>query len=114
MPTSTLETTIQSSLNEHKALDIICLDVQQATSITDFMFFCSATSNRHAQALADYLTDEVRAAHPGYTKPNIQGSEDAEWIVVDFADAIIHIMQPETRDYYQLEKLWRSYLNQHS
>ena len=103
MRTEQLEQLITDSLEDMKASNIVKLDVRHLTSMTDMMIFASGSSNRQVKAIAQRL-DELDK--DGADIIGIEGLEDAQWVLIDFADIIVHIMHPETRDYYQLEKLW--------
>ena len=103
MRTEQLEQLITDSLEDMKASNIVKLDVRHLTSMTDMMIFASGSSNRQVKAIAQRL-DELDKQ--GAEMIGIEGLEDAQWVLIDFADIIVHIMHPETRDYYQLEKLW--------
>lgn len=91
-------------LEDHKAVNIITLDVRKQTSITDYMVICSGTSNRHVKALADNLV--MKAKEHGAPPLGTEGEREAEWILIDLVDVIIHIMLPQAREFYSLEKLW--------
>jgi len=91
-------------LDDNKALDIQILDVRKLTSVTDFMIIATGRSSRHVKALADHVAVAVRTA--GHDLLGIEGESAAEWILIDLGDAIVHVMQAQTRAFYQLEKLW--------
>ena len=74
------------------------------TSITDYMIVASANSNRHLKALANSVIDKARQA--GQRPLGVEGESGGEWALVDLGDAIVHIMLPAIRDFYQIEKLW--------
>ena len=93
-----------NTLDEHKALQITDLDVTTLTDLMDRMIVCSATSKRHASALADKVIR--RAKENGIRPLGVEGEAKAEWILIDLYDVIVHIMLPEVRDFYSLEKLW--------
>lgn len=96
--------TICAVLDQAKGLDIKSLDVRKMTDIADYMVIASGTSSRHVNALADRLVDQLRTRD---VRPvGIEGREQGEWVLVDFADVIVHVMLPQTRDFYNLEKLW--------
>lgn len=104
MQSAKLLSLINETLDDLKAIDITDLDVTGLTSITDYMVICTGRSSRQVQALADNLVQKLKEHD---LKPiNIDGKRGSEWILVDYADVIVHIMQPEIRDYYNLEKLW--------
>ena len=87
-----------------KAKDIVKLDVRNLTTVTDFMVVASGTSNRHVKALADAVADRAREA--GHRPTGIEGTECSEWILLDLQDALVHVMLPRVREFYNLEKLW--------
>lgn len=103
MQTEQLEPLINEALEDMKASKIVKLDVRHLTSMTDMMIFASGSSNRQVKAIAQRLAELDKQ---GAEIIGIEGMEDAQWVLIDFADIIVHIMHPETRDYYQLEKLW--------
>jgi ribosome-associated protein len=91
-------------LENAKAMDIRVIDVRGVTDVTDYMVVASGTSSRHVKSVADKVADEMRGA--GCKPLGREGEDLAEWVLVDFGDVILHVMQPATRDHYQLEKLW--------
>ena len=95
---------VTTALADIKAFDIEVLDVHEMTSITDFMVIASGRSNRQVKAMAGKVVDAARAA--GIKPLGIEGEGQAEWVLVDLGDVVVHAMQPATRDFYQLEKLW--------
>ena len=104
MRTVELAKLVTDTLDEHKALQIDNLDVTMLTNIADHMIICSATSRRHAGTLADKVIR--RAQKNGVQALGVEGKAEAEWILIDFSDIIVHVMLPEVRDFYSLEKLW--------
>ncbi|MFW0072743.1 MAG: ribosome silencing factor [Coxiella-like endosymbiont] len=95
---------VTDTLNEHKALQINNLNVTMLTDIADHVIICSAASRRHAGALADQVIHRVK--ENGVRPLGVEGEVEGEWILIDFFDIIVHIMLPEIRDFYSLEKLW--------
>jgi len=95
---------VTTALADIKAFDIEVLDVHEMTSITDFMVIASGRSNRQVKAMAGKVVEAARAA--GIKPLGIEGEGQAEWVLVDLGDVLVHAMQPATRDFYQLEKLW--------
>ena len=91
-------------LDDSKAADIQTLDVRALTTITDTMIICSGTSARHVKAISDHILEGLQE----YKREclGVEGTEDSEWVLVDLGRMVIHIMLPQTRDFYQLEKLW--------
>lgn len=95
---------VVQALEDVKADNIQVLDVRDQTTITDYMIIASGRSNRQVRALADHV---VEAAEKISLKPlGIEGQEQGEWVLIDLGDVVVHAMQPATRDFYQLEKLW--------
>lgn len=101
---STLVDFIVDKLDNLKAIEIQRIDVRGKSSVTDEMIICTGTSERHVSALAQKLIDESKQA--GIETFGEEGKATADWVVVDFGQAIVHIMQRESREMYQLEKLW--------
>lgn len=93
-----------TALEDVKAQDIQVLDVRGKTSITDFMIVASGTSDRHVKALADAAVEAVKKH--GETPIGVEGESSREWVLVDLGDVILHVMHPQTRAFYNLEKLW--------
>ncbi len=91
-------------LDDLKARDIKVLDVRGKSSITDIMVVASGTSDRQVRALASSVIEKAR--QHGVPPLGVDGQQAGEWIVVDLVDVMVHIMLPQTRDFYNLEKLW--------
>ena len=102
--TERLQAIVTAALEDIKGVDIQVIDVQGLTSITDRMVIASGTSSRHLKALADNVV--VKARENGFSALGIEGESDAGWILVDLADVVVHIMMPDTREFYALDKLW--------
>ncbi len=99
-----LAASISSILDEHKAIDIQTINVKPITSIADYMIIASGSSARHGNALTDYVVTTLKAQ--GVQPLGSEGRDECEWILLDYGDVLVHIMQQETREFYQLEKLW--------
>ena len=95
---------VTGTLEEYKALRVTDLDVTTLTDIADRVIICSATSRRHAGALADRIIHRTKGN--GVQPLSVQGETEAEWILIDLCDIILHIMLPEIRGFYNLEQLW--------
>ena len=95
---------IMMTLDDLKGQQTIQLDVRGLSNVTDFMVVVTGTSNRHVKALANDVA--LQAKKHGIPPLGIEGEQAADWILVDLGDVIIHIMQAEARQFYDLEKLW--------
>ncbi|HYW04003.1 MAG TPA: ribosome silencing factor [Gammaproteobacteria bacterium] len=106
MQPDSLKDLVIDALEERKALNVRVLDVSHLTTVTDWMVIASGTSNRHVRSLADNVLD--RARERGVRPLGVEGEDEAEWILVDLADVVVHVMRPEVRDFYNLENLWQA------
>lgn len=95
---------VVSAVENLKGKDIVCMDVRKLTDVTDTLIIVSGTSNRHVKSLADNAMMELKKS--GKRAYNIEGAEAGEWVLVDFGDVVLHVMQPHIREFYDLEKLW--------
>ena len=102
--TQKLQRAIVDGLEDVKAQDIQVFDTEHLSALFERVIVASGTSNRQTKALAASVRDAVREA--GFPKPRIEGEANGEWIIVDCAQAVVHIMQPNFRQYYNLEELW--------
>jgi len=87
-----------------KAENLVVLDVRGVASFTDYMIFASGNSTRHVGAIAESVVEAARAA--GLPPAGVEGQEIGEWVLVDLGDVVLHVMLPDVRQYYELEKLW--------
>lgn len=101
-----LKQIVVDALDELKARDVKILDVSKISSFTDVMIIASGTSTRQVKALADKVIEKCRKM--GARPLGVEGEREAEWILVDLGDVVVHIMSPQMRDFYNLEKLWLS------
>jgi ribosome-associated protein len=92
------------ALEDLKAVDIVRLEVRKLSDFTDYMIIASGRSARQVAALAEHLV--MKAKEAGEAPLGVEGLRDGEWVLVDLCDVVVHIMQPEVREFYQLEKLW--------
>lgn len=104
MTADELKQIVVAALEDLKGREIVALDVHELTNVADYMVFCSGTSNRHVKSLADNA--ETEAKKHGARILGIEGERDGEWVLVDFGDVIVHVMLPETRAFYDLERMW--------
>ncbi len=93
-------------LQEKKGQDIRIIELKNLpNAVCDYFVICSGTSNTHVSALADAVAEETRKTLN--EKPwHSEGWQNAEWILLDYVNVVVHIFQPETRDFYRLEDLW--------
>lgn len=100
----TLKNQICDLIDDAKGKDIQALDVRRILDITDFMVVATGTSSRHVSSVADKVADGMR--EKGCRVLGMEGKLQGDWVLVDFGDVIVHIMQPDVRVLYNLEKLW--------
>ena len=99
-----LQRAIVDALEDVKAQEIQVFDTEHLSSLFERVIIASGTSNRQTKALAASVRDKVRQA--GFGKPRIEGEDNGEWIIVDCGPAVVHVMQPTIRTYYNLEEIW--------
>ena len=99
-----LQRAIVDGLEDVKAQDVQVFDTEHLSALFERVIVASGTSNRQTKALAASVRDAVRDA--GFPKPRVEGETNGEWIIVDCGQAVVHIMQPSFRTYYNLEELW--------
>lgn len=99
-----LQRSVVDALEDVKAQDLVVFDTEHLSSLFERVIVASGTSNRQTKALAASVRDKVRAA--GFPKPRIEGEDNGEWIIVDCGAVVAHIMQPNIRQYYNLEEIW--------
>jgi ribosome-associated protein len=104
MQTEHLEKLAIEALNDLKALDLVTIDIRNITTLADTMIICTGRSNRHVKSIAEMVVLKAKEAHHSYIKT--EGEKEGEWVIVDLADVIVHVMLPATRAFYNLEDLW--------
>jgi ribosome-associated protein len=90
---------------DKKALDAVVLDMAEAVGYTDYFVILSGGSTRQAKAIADAVSEGLRAQ--GVRATRAEGQREAEWILLDYLDMVVHVFTPGARDFYRLEALWR-------
>lgn len=95
-----------NALEDTKAVDLAVYDVKAISNVTDYMIICSGNSNRHIKSLATSVLEKVKAA--GYKPLSIEGQDSREWVLVDLGEVVVHIMLSATRQFYDIESLWRT------
>lgn len=91
-------------LEDMQAEDTLLLNVKKVSSLFDYFIVTSGHSTRHAQAMADKIIESLSSL--GLKPLGIEGINPGDWILLDYGDAVVHIMQPKARSFYQLEELW--------
>lgn len=92
------------ALDDLKARDVLTLNVSEISSFTDTLLIASGGSRRQVSSLAEHAIERAKAA--GFEILGKEGIEGGEWAVIDLGEVVVHVMQPEIREYYQLERLW--------
>lgn len=95
---------VVGTLEDFKATDIQVIDVASQNPLTDLFVIASGNSTRHVKSMAENVV--MRAKEAGHAPLGVEGQKEAEWVLVDLNDIIVHIMLPKTRAFYNLEKLW--------
>ena len=97
---------VTAALEDMKAVNVKKLDVRGLTDIADTMMIASGNSDRHVRSIAEHVVEKAKAA--GFRPLGVEGARDAEWVLVDLQDILVHVMLPRVREFYGLEKLWES------
>jgi len=97
---------VLDTLDARKGQFITSIDVRGKTSVTDYMVIATGTSERHVHSLCDYVVEKVK--DNGFKPLGVEGGPGSEWVLVDLGDVILHVMTAQTREFYQLEKLWET------
>ena len=93
-----------NALEDLKGKNIVQLDVREMTDVTDTLIIASGTSNRHVKSMANNVVEDSKKL--GYMPLGVEGIDAGDWVLVDFGDIVVHVMQEETHNFYELEKLW--------
>ena len=104
MKVSDIKKQIEIILDNNKAKNIVSINLKKKSYIADYMIIASGTSSRHLQSLSENLASELKKI--GITNCRIEGKESPDWKLVDVIDIIVHIFNPEKREFYDLEKMW--------
>jgi len=103
---------VLDSLQDFKAIDIQEIDVSSLNPLTERFVIASGSSSRHVKSMAENLIMKAKAA--GNPPLGVEGQKQAEWVLVDLNDIVVHLMLPKTRAFYNLEKLWETSSNRRS
>lgn len=89
---------------DNKATDVVILDLDGVTDMTDFFVIASGTSDTHVRSTAEHVAETMKLDGAGAY--HIEGATQGRWVLVDFVDVVVHLFHPALRSYYQLERLW--------
>ena len=95
---------VLARLDDDKAEDVVVIDLQGKSPLADTIIVASGRSARHVSALADHVQRSLKEG--GFGKVQVEGLPQADWVLIDVGDVIVHIFRPEVRSFYQLEKIW--------
>lgn len=95
---------VRAAVEDLKAKDTIEIDVRGKTSVCDFLVIASGTSTRHVKSIADEVVRKVKDLD--VLPLGVEGEREAEWVLVDLGDVVVHVMLPRVREFYALERLW--------
>ena len=101
---ATITDLVVDALDDLQAVDTKIVDVRGLSSVMDFLVVASGSSSRHVKSLADNVV--VKAKEAGCPPIGVEGETDADWVLVDLGDVVVHVMQPAARSFYDLERLW--------
>ena len=104
MSSQELSAVVLDALDELKAEAVKTMDVRHLTTVTDVMIIVTGRSARHVRALAETVIERCKQA--GEPPLGREGEAAGEWVLLDLGDVVVHVMQPEVREFYDLEKLW--------
>jgi len=105
MSVDELRALVKNALEDLKAENIVELDVRDKTDVTDYIVVASGNSSRHVKSIANNVAMEAKKA--GHPPIGVEGEAEGEWMLVDLADVVVHVMQPQIREFYDLESLWQ-------
>ena len=102
-----LKALLLAAAADRKGVEPKLLDVQQLTDVTDAMLVVGGTSRRHVAAIVDHLLQTAKAQ--GHSVLGVEGRDGSDWVLLDFAHVVVHVMRAETRAFYDLERLWEAH-----
>ena len=107
VPVAALKALVLAAVEDRKGVEPRLLDVAGITDVTDAMLVVGGTSNRHVKAIVDHVLERVKAA--GHPVLGVEGRDGSDWVLLDFADVVVHVMRAEARSFYDLERLWETH-----
>ncbi len=106
MNTKQITELVLTALDDMKAQDVRVIDVSKKSTFTEVMLIATGTSSRHVKAIADHVA--LVAKKQGTPPLGVEGEQGSDWVLVDLDDIVVHVMLQQTRDFYNLEKLWET------
>jgi len=106
LDSSKLAQKIAVHLVDKQALDIQILDLRKLTTIADYFIIATGTVDVHLKALVDHVQRSLMSTEDSHKPIHIEGYDHLYWVLIDYGDVIVHLFQPEAREFYKLEKLW--------
>ena len=103
-PVSQLLDVVETSLDDDKAQDVVVINLSGKTEFADYMVIASGTSARMVSTMATHLQERLKAA--GVKGLAAEGKTQADWVLIDGGDIVVHLFRPEVRTFYDLEKIW--------
>ena len=103
-PVHTVLKQVHAAVENLKAKDVIEIDVRGKTSVCDYIVIASGTSTRHVKSIADEVVKSIKEL--GVMPLGVEGEREAEWVLADLGDVVVHVMLPRVREFYALERLW--------
>lgn len=97
--------TVVEAIEDRKGAKVLVLDLRGLTDATDYFVIASGTSDAHVRGIADGVMDAMDAKGQG--THHVEGLSHGRWVLLDFVDVVVHLFHPETRAFYQLERLWQ-------
>jgi ribosome-associated protein len=104
MSSEELARRLATIVDDKKATDLVALDVRQLVGYTDYLVICTARNERQAKAVHDEVYHQLK--RDGWLPARVEGVQEAEWVLMDYLDAVLHVFTRELRERYRLEQLW--------
>lgn len=95
---------IEGALEDMKAKEVVLIDVRGRSTVTDYMLVASGTSKRHVASVAQEVLDKLKAE--GMQPIGVEGQDVGDWVLVDVGSVVVHVMMPDARSFYDIERLW--------
>ncbi len=107
MNSEQVRTLVEEALDDLKAINVVTMDVSELTDVMDYLVIASGSSSRHVKSLANNVSVEVKKH--GVRPLGIEGEKTGDWVLLDLGDVVVHVMLPDMRDLYDLERLWSNH-----